>query len=155
MKSKTTPRTKRSEKKSPARTPPPPTPASSPWPRRLLLILLAVLATGGAWAVAEFVMEPTIPRELVGKWVVVEGPQEGATFDFFRDGTMVGKVNLGGKEGIIKATVRVEGNKILSTTKNPQTGKDDTRTQVIRTLNDKELVVEDEQGKLLKMERAK
>ncbi len=129
-------------------------PACRPWSRRLLLGVTLVVVAAGVWALFEFVIWNRLPANLVGKWVVVGGLQDGATFDFHRNGTMVGRVNLGGKEGIINASVRVEGVKIYATTKHPRTGQDDTRIQIIRTLTPTELVVEDEQGKRLAMERA-
>lgn len=121
----------------------------------LLLTLVALLAGVGAWAVFERVVWARVPSELVGKWVVTEGLQEGATFDFYGNGTLVGKVNAGGKEAIVNARVRVEEKKIYSTTRNPNTDQDDTTVLIIRTLTARELVVEDKQGQLMKMERAK
>lgn len=100
------------------------------------------------------VIYPLLPRDLIGKWVVVGGPQDGATFDFQHDGVMTGKVNLMGKEGIINARTRVEGDKLYSTTKNPLTGKDDTSVLIIHTLTPSELVVEEERGTRIKMQRA-
>jgi uncharacterized protein (TIGR03066 family) len=124
------------------------------WKRRLLLGLLALLTAGSVWAFFEFIVWSNIPSELVGKWVVLEGPQEGATFDFFRGGTMKGKVNIGGREGIVNGRVRMDGKNLLWTTRHSQTGAEDSRSKIIRTLTAKELVLEDEQGGLLKMERA-
>jgi hypothetical protein len=95
-----------------------------------------------------------MPPELVSKWVVKEGPQEGATFGFYRGGTMVGRINADGKEAIVKARIRVEDKAIYSTTTNPHTGQDDTMVLKIRPLTPRELMVEDQQGQLLKMERA-
>jgi hypothetical protein len=122
---------------------------------RILLVASALGLCTATWAFFEFVVWNRLPPELVGKWVVVEGPQEGATFDFFRNGTMTGRINLGGNEGIINARVRVEGKNIYSTTRHPETGQEDTVVQIIRRLTATELVVEDERGKLLKMERAR
>jgi uncharacterized protein (TIGR03066 family) len=122
--------------------------------RRLLLVLLALVVGGAAWALFELVIWDKLPAQLVGKWAVVEGPQEGATFDFYRNGTMVGRVNLGGKEGIINARVVVEGDTLLITTQHPTTKLDDTKKQTIKTLNAKELVLQDERGNVFKMERA-
>ncbi len=124
------------------------------WKRRLLLGLAALLAATSVWAFFEFVVWSQIPSELVGKWVVLEGPQEGATFDFFRGGTMKGKVNIEGREGIVNGHVRLDGKNLLWTTKHSQTGAEDTRSKFIRTLTAKNLVLEDQQGGLLKMERA-
>src|SRR5262245_55932537 len=71
--------------------------------RGALLLLLALGAAGATWAVFEFVVWAKVPSELVGKWVVMEGPDEGGTIDFYRNGTMVAKVNLAGRLGIIEA----------------------------------------------------
>jgi hypothetical protein len=122
-------------------------------PRWVLLALCLVIPAAGAWAAFEFLVWNKLPPELVGKWVVLEGPQEGATLDFSRRGTLIGKVNLAGKEGILNARVQVDGKKLLSTTKHPRTGQDETHVQVIRTLTAKEMVLEDERGGLLKLER--
>jgi hypothetical protein len=145
-----------------AKTQPPArkTPDGGTWGRRIFLGLLALLTAGGVVAFFEFVVPnlpfffSSIPSELVGKWVVLEGPQEGATFDFFHNGEMEGRVNVGGKEGIINARIRVAGKNLISLTRHPRTGAEETRSQIIHTLTDKELVLEDEQGNLLKMERA-
>ena len=86
--------------------------------------------------------------------MVDQGEQEGATFDFYRNGGMVGRVNLQGREGIIKARVRVEGAALSSTTRNPRSGQDETRRQTIKTITATSLVLEDEQGRILRMSRA-
>lgn len=140
--------------RQPNRQPAAPASPGMGWKRPVLLGVAVLLAFAGTWAVFELVIWNKLPAQLVGKWVVMDGPQEGATFDFFRNGTMVGTVNIQGREGIVKATVRVEGDKIFSTTRNPGTGLDDTRVQTIRSLTDIELVVEDGQGKQLRMRRA-
>ena len=123
------------------------------WKRPLLLALCVLLACGATWAFCEFVLWNKVPPELVGKWTVTEGPQVGATFDFYRGGTMVGRVNSDGNEAIVNASVRVEDKKIYSTTRNPHTGQDDTMVLTIRALTATQLTVEDGQGQLLKMER--
>jgi uncharacterized protein (TIGR03066 family) len=120
----------------------------------LLLALCLVLAAVGSWALFEFVIWSRIPAALVGTWVVEEGEQEGATFDFSRNGTMTGRINMQGREGIVNARVRVEGDILFSTTKNPSTGQELTRAQRIQELTDQELVLEDERGQVLKMRRA-
>jgi len=137
-----------------ARTSPPEVALKRSWQRPLLLALCVLLAFGATWGFCELVLWNKVPPELVGKWEVTEGPQVGATFDFYRGGTMVGRVNAGGNEAIVNASIRVEDKKIYSTTRNPQTGQDDTMVLTIRALTPKALVVVDEQGQLLKMERA-
>jgi uncharacterized protein (TIGR03066 family) len=120
----------------------------------LIMILIAMLAFGGTWASLELVVWNRLPPELVGKWVVTEGPQEGATFDFYRSGKMVAKVNDRGKFGIINADIRIEGKTLFSTSTRPTTGEEYTSVMTIRTLTDRNLIIEDDKGMLWKMRRA-
>jgi hypothetical protein len=66
----------------------------------------------------------------------------------------VGRVNLQGREGVIHARVRVEGQTLFCTTENPYSGQGETRKQTIKTLTATSLVLEDEQGRVLRMSRA-
>lgn len=128
--------------------------ASSRWKHRIGLGLCLFLAAGGTWAVLEFVVWNKLPPELIGKWVVMDGPDEGGTVDFHRNGTMVAKVNNRGMEGIIEAEVRVEDNKIHVTTRNRETGERGTRIQTIKISNGNRLILQDERGVSIKLERA-
>jgi uncharacterized protein (TIGR03066 family) len=118
------------------------------------LAVCVLLAAGGTWAVMEFVVWNKLPPELVGKWVVQGGEQDGATFDFYRNGTMVGRINNRGMEGVIDARVAVEGESLFITTQNPRTKGDETKTHTIKTLNGQQLVLQDQQGTVFRMERA-
>ena len=144
----------KTQKRPQMRTPPPAVAGRSVVGHRLLLVLLAAGMAAGTWAFLEYVVWNKLPAELVGKWVVVGGEQDGATFDFHRNGTLVGRINVHGKEGIINAGVRVEGKSLHATTTNPNTKMAETRTQTIVTLTDAALVLQDDRGQLLKMERA-
>src|SRR5262245_22675929 len=121
-------KTKNRKKHEPARRPVAPRRGLS---RRGLLgfSLGVLLAAVGTWALFEYVIWNTTRPALVGKWVVVQGPQDGATFDFFRNGTMVGRVNLDGQEGRVEARIRVEEDRIYATTRHPATGEELTRVQ--------------------------
>ena len=119
----------------------------------LLAACLAVACTG-TWAVFEYVVWAKIPSEMAGKWVVQGGEQDGATFDFHRNGTMLGRINVGGNLHKIYADIRVEDKRLYSTTENPQTKQLLTRVQTIRTLTADRMVLEDERGNLLRLERA-
>ena len=129
----------------------PPVTGGSPARRWAIPVLCLLLAAGGTWAAFEFIVLAPLPRDLVGKWVVEGGEQDGATFDFYRNGTMIGRVNLQDREGRIEARVRVEGDLLLSTTRNPNTRRDETRTQKIVRLTRSELVLEDNRGQVLRM----
>jgi uncharacterized protein (TIGR03066 family) len=121
------------------------------WP---LVILGMLVVAASTWALFEFVVWNTLPANLVGKWVVTGGTQDGATFDFYRNGTMVGNINAEGRTGIINASVRVEDNQLLITTVNPNTGRNETKTQTIKTLTATQLILLDEQGETYTLERA-
>lgn len=121
---------------------------------KLILFLALIVAGVGAWVFFEFVVWGNVPSELVGKWVVTEGPDEGGTIDFYRKGKMVAHVNLEGKLGIIEAKIKVEDKKIIATLTNKFTGEEGTRVQTIKILDAKRLVLEDERGNLIKLKRA-
>jgi len=111
------------------------------------------------WALMELVVWNKVlwgelPGELMGKWVVTEGPDEGGTIDFYRSGAMRAVVNLQGKTGIVDATIRVEDKKIHATLTNQDTGEKGTRVQTIRVLTRDRLVLEDERGNSIKLRRA-
>jgi uncharacterized protein (TIGR03066 family) len=128
---------------------------SSFWlPRWALITLCLLLAGGTTWAAFEFVILSKLPRELVGKWVVAGGKQDGATFDFSRSGSMVARLNHNGQEATINASVAVQGDTLLVTTRHPQTGAEDTRRLKIVELTDRRLILQDEHGELWKMEHA-
>jgi uncharacterized protein (TIGR03066 family) len=127
-------------------------------PRWALILLCLALGCGGVlagtWVLAEFPLFSNLPPELLGKWVVHGGPQDGATFDFYRNGSMVARLNNNGREAQVKARVVVEDKKLLTTTQNPHTGQDETRTSVIQELTRGTLVLETEQGEVFRMRRA-
>jgi uncharacterized protein (TIGR03066 family) len=91
---------------------------------------------------------------LVGKWVVKGGPQDGATFDFSRGGSMVARLNNNGTEMLLKARAAVEGKTLLTTTQNPQTRQEETNTSTIRELTRDSLVLETARGEVFRMARA-
>src|SRR5262245_2591279 len=112
-------------------------PANAPtsWRSWAMLGIALVLATGGAWALMEFVVWNRLPSDLVGRWEVIEGPPEyrEAVFEFQRSGKMIGHVNDHERLGVIHAEVRVEGDKIYSTTRHPRTGQEKVSVQTIRS----------------------
>src|SRR5262245_11660891 len=60
--------------------PKPKPPQQPPHPRHWALpVLLLLLAGGGSWATFELVVWNKLPADLVGKWVVEGGSQDGAT----------------------------------------------------------------------------
>lgn len=122
--------------------------------QRWLLVVALLVSAAGTWAFMEYVVWAKIPSQLVGKWVVEGGKQDGATLDFFRDGSMVGRMNHEGMEARINARVRLDGEKLYVTSTNPNTKSDETKIQIIRTLTASRLEIEDEQGNIWRMSRA-
>jgi uncharacterized protein (TIGR03066 family) len=155
------PDTRIQKKKRHAPSPQAGRPAAPGLPRRsmrglLLGVLCTLLVGGGTWALFEFVIWNVTPPELVGKWEVVESPPEyaDATFEFFKNGKLIARINDHGNLRIMDARIRVEGKKIYSTTTRPTTGEELTTVLVMRTLTERKLVVEDQQGQITKMRRA-
>lgn len=141
-------RSKRANQATPTANPP------SDTLRYLGLGICLLLGAGAAWGFVEFFVWNKVPSDLVGKWVVEGGEQDGATFDFYRNGAMIGRINVNGREGIIDARVEIKDSKLMTTTQNPRTGKAETRTQTIQTFNRNSLVLVDDRGTVLRMARA-
>jgi uncharacterized protein (TIGR03066 family) len=139
---------------------PKPAPATMPAPRRLLglhrwalVVLIVALVAGVSFATFEFLLPGRIPRELVGRWRVAEGPMEGMALEFRRDGTMIGRAIINGNEGLIEGTAEVTGKTLRTTTTNHLTRKAETGTQTIVTLTETEFVTEDQNGTRVTMVR--
>jgi uncharacterized protein (TIGR03066 family) len=136
-----------------------PTPAAAggrqlpPWPKSLLLgFVCAALSAGITFAAFEIFLPAPLPAALLGKWVVVEGEElKGATLEFFPDGSMVGTVQIEGREVAVKGRAQVEGNLFRVTTSS--LGGRTTDSQEILELNDRRFAVQDSRGELLILER--
>ncbi len=97
----------------------------------------------------------TLPAALLGKWVIEGGPQDGARFDFSRDGTLEAHLNINGQGRLLNGKVTVEDKKLLITTRNKETGQDLTRSASIREMTDITFVLEFEEGEVFKFVRPK
>jgi uncharacterized protein (TIGR03066 family) len=124
-------------------------------PKWIVILVAIALVAGASFAAFELLLPGRIPPEVVGQWRVVGGPTDGMTLDFRRDGTMIGKATIDGKEGIIEGTALVTGNTLRTTTTNPYTRKAETGIQTIVTLTQTEFVTEDQKGKRISMVRAR
>src|SRR5262245_61670023 len=100
-------------------------------PRVALVVLVIAVVAGASYALFDYVLPSRVPPELVCTWRVVEGDMRGATMEFRRNVTMLGKFVQDGKEGIIEGTAEVEGNTLRTTTVNPYTRRPETGTQTI------------------------
>ncbi len=115
-----------------------------------MCIVVVAVAT---FALFHFVILTRVPHAMLGKWLVVGGDMDGATLEFHRDGSMIGIVNMKGKEGKIKAQVEVDGETISVTSTNPITNRPETDVQTIRALTDDQFVLQDRKGTVLRMQR--
>lgn len=145
---------KHSKHATPSSRPTPIPPAGTGKTRWIILGLCLFATAGATWAVMEFVVWNKLPSELLGKWVVQNGEQEGATFDFFRNGTMIAQINNRGNMEIVKAEIMVEGDTLFMTTFHPMTKEPMTKKHTITTITANRLVLRDEQQNVYRMERA-
>jgi hypothetical protein len=123
--------------------------------RWALLALGVVLAAGGTWAVLKFFVWTELPPALVGTWEVTDGPMAGGTFTFSSDGTLAIRAGGPGANLSVNAQVVVEGKIMLTTSQDPKTGQEQTRTSIIRELSPTSFVLELEKGQVLRMARRK
>jgi uncharacterized protein (TIGR03066 family) len=118
------------------------------------LIIIAVVA-GAAFVAFDLLLPGRIPPQLVGEWRVLGGPMSGMTMEFRRDGTMIGRATVDGKDGLIEGTADVTDKTLRTTTTNPYTRRAETGTQTIVTLTEAEFVTEDSQGTRITMKRVR
>jgi hypothetical protein len=107
-------------------------------------------------ALIENVLWPRIPAALVGTWRAADGPQAGVALEFRRNGDFTARVTLGGQGGEVHARAEIDRAdpkvlRIIST--HPQTGQTTIRTHIIRSLTEKELLLEDPTGMVSRLAR--
>jgi uncharacterized protein (TIGR03066 family) len=124
-------------------------------PKWLIIVVCIALVAGASFAAFEFLLPGRVPPELVGRWRVVGGPTDGMTMEFHRDGTMIGRATINGKEGVLEGTAEVTDKTLRTTTTNPFTNKAETGTQTILTLTETEFVTEDQKGTRITMVRVR
>jgi hypothetical protein len=124
----------------------------SAWKNWLALIVCLLFAGVGTWGVLAFFVWENLPPALIGKWEVQDGPMQGGTFEFARDGTLEIRVNDGKQ---FKARARVDGKTLVQTTQDPASLREETRKSTIQELTPNTLVLELERGAVLRMARAK
>src|SRR5206468_4608222 len=86
-------------------------------------------------------------KKLIGTWELTkgEGPK-GAMFEFTKDGKMIMRIKQGEKEFKIEGTYELKEESL--TTKLGSGGKSKSETSKVKKVTEKELVLEDEKGKL-------
>lgn len=121
--------------------------------RFLILSVCFAAAAAGSYFLFQNFIFAQLPNEIVGAWGVEGGDQDGATLEFHRNGSFVARVNLQGREGIVHARVAVQDKKLQFTSMNPHTGKEETKTQIIKHLTEKEMILEEPNGRTSKLVR--
>lgn len=122
------------------------------WKWRLPLLWLALLVGAGVVSFVVFkYFAPRIPRQLVGTWEVVDGPLQGARLEFRWIGTAI--ATQPGVKGAIDSTVKVKGDKLFLTAKDPVRGLPETVVQTIVSLGAEELVIRDADQHTYRMKR--
>jgi uncharacterized protein (TIGR03066 family) len=124
-------------------------------PKWACILLIIGIVAGVSFAAFELDLPDRIPPELVGAWRVVGGPMSGTTMEFHRNGDMIGRVTVDGKEGVIEGTAEVTDKTLRTTTINPITKRADTGTQTIVTWSESELVTEDARGVRITLKRVR
>jgi hypothetical protein len=101
----------------------------------------------------DFVLWPRIPSELVGAWRSQGGEVGEVTLEFQPNGAFMAYTMVNGKKGGTLATAGVEDKLLHIKSTNPRTGKEETKTHVIRSLTESELTLEDPTGVVSKFVR--
>jgi len=136
---------------------PPEQPAKPAGKQRLWLFLLLCLAGSTLLSFVVFkYIAPTIPHELIGTWQVADGPMKGATLEFrWYGAALATRLDKEGKKEITDSSVKVIGKRLLLTSVDGATGKQETVVQTILTLTEDELVFQDEDHKTYAMKRVR
>jgi uncharacterized protein (TIGR03066 family) len=117
-------------------------------------LALGLMVAGAATlAVFEFFIWNKVPPALVGTWKVQEGSKGGGTFEFSRNGTLLVHLKDPKNDFNLKARAVVQGKTLQTTTYNPQTLQEQTHTSTIVELTARSLILEFENGEVLKMVR--
>ncbi len=111
---------------------------------------LVVVAATSFYLVLNFVL-PKVPAEFAGKWLVEGGPMGSAELQIQRNGSFVARVP--GKEEFVEGRVEVYEKSLLFITVNPYTNEEDAKQQSIKQLSAREMVLEDPQGKAMRLIR--
>jgi hypothetical protein len=119
-----------------------------------LVLGLAVAATS-TLAVFELVIWNKVPPALVGTWEVDEGPQYGGTFVFSRTGDLVVHLKDKQTDYTIRSRAVVQGKTLRTTTQDGQSHRQETHVSTILELTADSLVLEFENGDVLRLVRRK
>jgi len=119
------------------------TPAPSSMSRWMVILVCLVVAGGGSYFVMTSYVIAQVPAEIVGTWQVKGGEMNGTKMTFHRDGTFTSMVTIEGRDIPIEARVAVHDKALQFTIVNGFTGKQETKTQTVRSLTETEMIVEE------------
>jgi len=107
-------------------------------------------ATGG-----EKKKDKTNAEKILGKWEVTKAEQvpAGSTIEFTKDGKFKAVLKAGDKDLAMDGTYKVEKDKLKTTLKLGD--KEISDTDIIKTLNETMLVLEDSKGMVVEFKRIK
>jgi uncharacterized protein (TIGR03066 family) len=94
----------------------------------------------------EYCLPGKVPSALVGKWVVQGGEQACVTLEFRRHGAFQARVTVDGRVGGFDGRAEVDGEQLRIFSVNPDTGKEEAKTHVIKRLTETELILQDPRG---------
>src|SRR5271169_2281497 len=105
------------------------------------VICLAITGTAAA-QVTKDTKAANNKDKIVGVWIVVkgEGVPAGTPMEFTKDGKLILKFDVNGKEFKMEGSYKIDGDKVTVSMKTPD-GKEDSETDTIKTLTDSMLVV--------------
>jgi uncharacterized protein (TIGR03066 family) len=118
---------------------------------------LFLVAGAVAYFALGWFLRSTLPDEIVGDWRIEGGEMNGTRVSFASDGTFKTLVTVDGKDVEVRATVQKHGNTLHYTMTLPDTRQRMTRTQTIKSLTGREMIVEEdrEQSRLVRINHAK
>ena len=88
-------------------------------------------------------IRPGVSEALVGDWRIEGGEMSGARLSIHRDGRFEAWVPVDGRNVKIEATVAQRGSSLQFNFVNPQTGASEVKTQNIKSIAERELIVEE------------
>ncbi|MCI0457909.1 MAG: lipocalin family protein [Gemmataceae bacterium] len=118
---------------------------------KLVLVGVCFLAVGLIATAGE-----DTAKKLVGTWKVTKsesGGPPGATIEFTKDGKVKLRAEVKGKVFEASGTYKLKGESLTTTIEFG--GKSMTETGKIKKITEKQLVIEDEKGKIDELERVK
>ena len=116
------------------------------WFRVSIIVCCFVAAAVLTYTFFEYCLPGKVPSALVGKWAVRGGEQAGVTLEFRRHGAFQARANVGGKMGGVDGRAEVEGENFRIFSVNPQTGIEEAKTHLIKSLTETETILEDPSG---------